>query len=181
MRYLRTVFLCIGLAFFGVSVSQANSFFSDLIGRKADSVEKKKVEKKIWSKPGKSRLQDKTFPIKEWNKHFSSLGSKRAPISMSEKDKKKRFKVEVLDRKTVDFEMSRWNERMAELHERAAIQMDDRARLFADRQLYDMMLQDAENYKELAEKLSLRDLNRFQFRRNRTDEGVPVKKAGSGE
>ncbi len=41
------------------------------------------------------------------------------------------------------------------------------------------MMQDAPHYREMKEELSLRDLNRFQFRRNRTDDGVPVKKAGS--
>jgi hypothetical protein len=160
----------------------ANRTLSDLVGRKADRVQDKKVEKKLWSKPGKSRLQDKTFPIKEWNKHFSSLGSKRAPITLSEKDKKKRFEAEILDFDEVSFEMSEWNERMADLHKRARIQMDDKARLTADRRLYDkMMLGEAKHYTEIAEELSLRDLNRFQFRRNRTADGVPVKKAGEAE
>jgi hypothetical protein len=157
----------------------ANPLDLGFVGKKADRVEKKKFEKKPWGKPESSRLMDKTFPIKEWNKHFSSLGSKRAPITLSERDAKKRFEVEVLDRKTVDFEMSEWNDRMADLHERAGIQLDDKAQLTADRQLYSKMMQDAPHYREMKEELSLRDLNRFQFRRNRTDDGVPVKKAGS--
>lgn len=174
VSFLLVALLC------GVSLLNANPF-SGLIGRKADQVEKKEVEKKMWADPGKSRLQDKTFPIKEWNKHFSSLGSKRAPITTDKTKEKKEFKVEVLDRKTVDFEMSRWNDRMADLHERAGIQMDDKAKLVTNRKLYNMMMQDAPHYRELAEELSLRDLNRFQFRRNRSSDGVPVKKAGSGE
>ena len=80
----------------------------------------------------------------------------------------------------VNFDMSIWNNRMADLHKRAGVDMDKRAQLVADRQLYDMMLQDAENYREMAEKLSLRDLNRFQFRRNRSKDGIPVQKAGEG-
>ncbi|PXA04750.1 hypothetical protein DDZ13_06160 [Coraliomargarita sinensis] len=163
------------------SFMEAIPGFSDLVGRKAERVEEKRVEKKFWSGKEQSRLQDKTFPIKEWNKHFSSLGSKRAPITLDEKKKKERFEVEVLDRKTMDLEMSRWNERMADLHKRADIKMDKEAELVADRKLYNMMLQDSPHYMELAEELSMRDLNRFQFRRNRSDDGVSVKKAGSGD
>ena len=52
----------------------------EFFGQKAERVEEKKVEKKLWARPENSPLRNKTFPIKEWNKHFSSLGSKRAPI-----------------------------------------------------------------------------------------------------
>lgn len=179
MKISRILFVPLALALAGVSTLEANPL-SALVGRKAESVEKKRVEKEIWTGPKASRLQEKTFPIKEWNKHFSSLGSKRAPIAVGEKKKKERFEVKVLERKTVDFEMSEWNDRMADLHKQARIQLDDKAQLTSDRKLYDMMLQDAPHYKEMAEKLSLRDLNRFQFRRNHSDDGVPVQKAGSG-
>lgn len=180
MRLLQSISFSIGLALVSASLLDANPL-SGLVGRKAEGVEKKRVEKKLWTRPEASSLQDKTFPIKEWNKHFSSLGSKRAPIALREKDAKKRFDVEILERKTVDFEMSDWNKRMADLHQRAGIEMDKKAQLTADRKLYNMMLQDAPHYQELAEELSLRDLNRFQFRRNHSADSVPVQKAGSGE
>lgn len=153
----------------------------ETLGRKAERVEQKRVEKQLWTKPQASGLQDKSFPITEWNKHFSSLGSKRAAITMSEKSKKERFEVKKLEQKTIRFETSPWSARMAELHERAGIELDDEAQLTADRKLYNMMLQDVRHYQELAEELSLRDLNRFQFRRNRAPEGLPVQKAGSSE
>lgn len=168
-------FLC------GVSLLEADIFGLDFTGRKADRVEEKRVEKKMWSRPESSSFMDKSFPIKEWNKHFSGLGSKRAPITLSEKEKKKRFEVEMLDRKTIDFEMSRWNERMADLHQRAGIQMDDKAQIASDHRLYSMMMQDARQYQDLADKLSLRDINRYQFRRNRLSDEIPTQKAGSGE
>ena len=59
--------------------------------------------------------------------------------------------------------------------------MDDRAQLVADRQLYNMMLQDTERFRDMGDELSLRDLNRYQFRRNRTDAEIPVEQAGSGQ
>lgn len=173
--------LTLVLALSGSSMLKAQNRSLDFAGRKADRVEEKRFDKKFWAKPGTSRLQNKSFPIEEWDKHFSSLGSKRAAISTSETKKKKLFKTEIIDRKTVDFEMSRWNDRMSDLYKRARIQTDDKAKSIADRQLYDMMLQDTRHYKEIAEELSLRDLNRFQFRRNRSANGVPVQKAGSGK
>lgn len=181
MIFLKKVILLSGVFLGSISLLDAKLFGLDFIGRKADRVEEKRVEKKLWKRPEGSSLMDKSFPIKEWGKHFSSLGSKRAPITMSEKGKKERYKVEVLDRKTVDFDMSRWNNRMADLHERAAIQMDDKAQLSADHQLYDRMLKDARQYRDLREKLSIQDLNRYQFRRNRSSDEVPVQRAGSSD
>ena len=169
------------MVFLFSSPSQAQNRILQLFGQKADRVEEKKVEKKIWKQPETSDLQNKKFPIKEWDKHFSPLGSKRAPISVDAKEKKERFEVKVLERETVDFEMSRWNDRMADLHKRAGIQLDKKAQIVADRQLYDMMLQDRRSYRDLAGELSLRELNRFQFRRNRSAEGVPVQRAGESE
>lgn len=163
----------------GPAIGHAKLFSLDFVGRKADGVAEKRVEKKLWTRPEDSSLTEKSFPIKEWNKHFSGLGAKRAPIAVSAKDKKKRFTVEILDRKTTEFEMSLWNDRMADLHKRAKIQMDERAQIASDHQLYNRMMHDAREYRELADKLSLRDINRYQFRRNRTSDDVPTQKAGA--
>jgi hypothetical protein len=59
--------------------------------------------------------------------------------------------------------------------------MDDKARLVVDQKLYYMMLQDSQKYSDMAEDLSLRELNRYQFRRNRSDSDIPVEKAGSSQ
>jgi hypothetical protein len=59
--------------------------------------------------------------------------------------------------------------------------MDDKAQIAADHKLYGMMMQDARQYRELGDKLSLRDINRYQFRRNRSSDEVPMQKAGSDE
>jgi hypothetical protein len=160
--------------------ASADSRTVDFAGRKAEHLESKRVEKQVWSQPERSAFQNKTFPIKAWDKHFSTLGRKRASISVDEKQAKKRFEAKVLDRKTVPLEISRWNERMADLYKRAGIQMDDQARIAADRKLYSMMMQETRPYAELAEELSLRDINHFQFRRNRPEGEIPSQPAGSG-
>ena len=177
--YLRRIALLSLLFLFGSGIGYAQFFGLDFVGRKADRAEEKRVEKKLWTRPEGSSLTEKSFPIKDWNKHFSVLGAKRAPITMSAKEKKERFKVDILDRKTTKFEMSRWNEHMTDLHKRAKIQMDERAQIAADHQLYNRMMHDAREYRELADTLTLRDINRYQFRRNRTSDEVPTQKAGA--
>ena len=163
------------------SLLSAAPFGLDFLERKAERIETKRIEKKMWDRPGNSRFQNKRFPIKEWNKHFSSMGSKRSAISTSEAKEKKLFKTKVLDRKTMEIKMSRWDDRMSDLFKKAGIQMDDRAKGIAQRRVYDEMLRDAQQYRELGETLSLRDINRYQFRRNRSSDGIPVQKAADGQ
>lgn len=148
-------------------------------GKRADRLENQRFEKRMWARPAASTLFDKRFPIKEWGKHYSPLGSKRAPIEMESRFEKKRFETKTLDRESVDFEMSRWNEKMADLHERAGIQMDEQAQIASKHQLYQRMMQNAEPYREMRPTLSLQEINRYQFRRNRADGPVPRRRAGS--
>lgn len=172
---------CIVTFLAALSYSSANPRSLGMASRRANIVEDKRVKKQMWSQSQTNSMMNKSFPIEQWDKHFSSVGSKRAPISLSDKKDKQMFSTKTLDRKEVNFEMSRWNERMTDLHKKAGIEMDDRAHLVADRQLYYMMLQDSEKYSDLGDEVSLRELNRYQFRRNRPDGAVPVEKAGSGE
>ena len=163
------------------SLLEANPRTVSLMGKRASSVEGQRVEKKIWVQSQTKIMMNKTFPIEQWDKHFSSIGSKRAPISLAEDKDKQLFKTKILDQKMVRFEMSQWNEQLSDLHKKAGIKMDDKARLVVDQKLYYMMLQDSQKYRDMAEDLSLRELNRYQFRRNRSDSDIPVEKAGSSQ
>ena len=165
--------------FMMVSFLEANPSIVSFVGKRATSVEGQRVEKKLWAQPDNNFLMNKTFPIEQWDKHFSSLGSKRAPISLTENKDKQLFKTRMLKQKMVRFEMSQWNEKLSDLHKKAGIEMDDKARLIADQKFYYMMLQDSKKYSDMADELSLRELNRYQFRRNRSDSDIPVEKAGS--
>ena len=77
--------------------------------------------------------------------------------------------------------MSKWDGRLAALQEKALISTDDSAKEITDKRLYDMILQDTRKYADMGVELSLRDLNRYQFRQNRSTGAVPVEKAGGGE
>ena len=161
------------------SFLEANPNTVSLVGKRATSIEGQRLEKKLLAQPRTNLLMNKTFPIEQWDKHFSSLGSKRAPISLTENKDKQLFKTTKLKQKTVRFEMSQWNEQLSDLHKKAGIEMDEKARLIADQKLYYMMLQDSKKYSDMADELSLRELNRYQFRRNRSDGDIPVEKVGS--
>ena len=170
---------CAHPIFIMVSFLEANPSIVSFVGKRATSVEGQRVEKKLWAQPDNNFLMNKTFPIEQWDKHFSSLGGKRAPISLTENKDKQLFKTRMLKQRMVRFEMSQWNEKLSDLHEKAGIEMDDKARLIADQKLYYMMLQDSKKYSDMADEVSLRELNRYQFRRNRSDSDIPVEKAGS--
>ena len=160
------------------SLLEANPLKISFASKRAISVEGQQIDKKLWAKPQTKFMMNKTFPIDQWNKHFSSLGSKRAPISLSEDKDKQLFKTKLLDQKMISFEMSRWNEQLRDLHKKACIKMDNKARLVADQRLYYMTLQDSQKYSSMADELSLRDLNRYQFRRNRSNDDIPIEKVG---
>ena len=175
-RYIYSSFLFL----LALPVLNADQRTLDFAGGRAERLENKRFDKKLWNRPDRSPLGTKTFPIEKWDKHFSPLGSKRAPIETKGSWKKERFETEVLKRESVDFEMSRWNEKVADLHERAGIETSEEARLAADHQLYNRMLGDAKQYRDMGDTLSLQDINRYQFRRNRSDGEIPRKRAGSG-
>lgn len=149
-------------------------------GRRAERVENQRFDKKLWQQPQSGSLMEKRFPLKEWDKHFSSMGSKRAPISVESGSEREIYEAKRIDRETFPVEMARWNDRVADLHKKAGIEMSDEAALVMDQRMYSAMLQDTQQFEEMADKLSLRDINRYQFRRNRSDGEVPVERAGGG-
>ncbi|HAV12228.1 MAG TPA: hypothetical protein DCX06_01865 [Opitutae bacterium] len=157
---------------------QSNRLLRDLSKKNSD-LSSQRVERKLWSSEQNSKFTDKSFPIKEWDKHFSSVGSKRSTMNSKEAREKELFKTEIKDFPTKDFDMASWNQKFVDLNKNAQISTDDKARKIADRQLYKMLLQDTRQYAELGEQLSLRDLNKYQFRRNRSDGDLPVSKAGA--
>lgn len=152
--------------------------------KQVKKVSEKRYERSTWlGGSQRSSLQSKRFAMKNYDKHFSSLGRKRAAIDLKEKREKKRFRapdVQVYEKRAVEF--SDWNEKMAKLQQQARISTDVSAQSVLDRKRYQMILQDTPKaYADLAEELSMRDVNRFAFRRNRSKErvGQQAEQAGS--
>jgi hypothetical protein len=152
----------------------------DSYTNKASDVSQKRFEQKTWSNHEKSDLMEKSFAFKEWDSHYSSLGSKRSNISLTESKEKQRFKSEIVEFPTKEMDISKWDGRLASLERQAQISTDKTAQKIEDKRMYDRMMQQSKNYTETGETLSLRDINRFQFRQNRPDSAVPVREAGGG-
>jgi len=153
----------------------------DFTTKKGDAVGQKRFEKKLWGGGNASSLSGKRFHIEEWDKHYSSVGTKRASIAVKEGEEKKMFRSSTKRFPEKTYEMSRWNQEVADLQERARIQTDQRAMKIAEHRAYEAAVQDAEPYAETGEEVSLRDINRYQFRRNRPEGEVPVRRAGEGQ
>lgn len=182
MKIRFPLLVCVVLALLmAASYLHADIRTTGFASRRADIIEDKRFEKRMWARPQSNSMMNKRFPIEQWDKHFSSVGSKRAPITLQEDTEKPMFRTKTLERKEVNFDMSRWNQQMVDLHKNAGIEMDDRAQLVADRQLYNKMLLGDRQFRDMADEVSLRDLNRYQFRRNRPDGEIPVDQAGSSQ
>ena len=138
----------------------------------------KRFKQKKWSGEKESNLTRQTFPFKHWNKNYSSIGSQKWDYSVEKTSEKKRFEIEMIHFPTKDVELSEWQGHLANLKTRAQISTDVTARIIQDKRIYEMMLQRAESQKDTGKLVSLRDINRFQFRKNRSKEGVPTTKAG---
>ena len=171
------VALCVTLPAFGDLVPNSLSF----TGKQATSISQKRVAISKWDEQPGSTLTRKTFPIKEWGKHYSSLGSQRASFGTDKTVERKVYEKKTKEFPVKEVEISRWNERMADLQKKARVGTDERVKDIEEKRVYGLMMQDAKQYKDLGRKLSLRDINRYQFRSNRQADGVPVQRAGEGE
>lgn len=171
MRLVITV--AMGLC--GVNPVALNAQELSSLNQKATGVTSKKWSSFQWSGTSTtSEFSEQRFPTPRWGKRSSRLGSKRAGRTFD-----KRFDRKLLGRKTKSYkklerEMSRLHQDLSSIFERAGIQTDQRSEEISNQALYSMMLQSTRKYEEIAEKVSLRDINRFQFRRNRSDGAIPV-------
>ena len=144
----------------------------------ATSISKKRLPLQLWG-GHHTKLERKTFPITEWSQHYSSFGRPKSLISTKQTLKKKTYESNKLSFSINEKKLAQLSGRLALLKTQARMSTDDRYDAIDNHRVYAMMLQGAQQYGEMREKLSLRELNRFQFRRNRQADGVPVEKAGT--
>ncbi|CAA6690585.1 MULTISPECIES: hypothetical protein [unclassified Lentimonas] len=155
-----------------------DAFGVDSLGKQATGVSQKRFEQKSWSGGQQSDLMKKSFPFKQYDSHYSALGSKRSNISMKETKDKERFKAEMMEFPEKKMDISKWNGRLAQLEDQAQISTGTTSKQIEDKRMYESMMQTSKNYAETGKILSLRDVNRFQFRQNRSSSAVPVTAAG---
>lgn len=153
----------------------------DAYSKLETTLSQKRFQQKSWSGGQKSDLMQKSFPFKQWESHYSSLGSKKSSISLTEAKDKKRFESEIVEFDTKEMDISKWDGRLADLESQAQISTNKTMKRIEDKRMYESVMQQSESYAETGKTLSLRDLNRFQFRQNRSAGAVPVSDAGEGD
>lgn len=151
------------------------------LGKQVSSVAEKRFERSTW-RGGKQRspLGKKSFHMKEYNKHYSSLGSRKASSDFHKKvDRKAYDSPGVVTHKRVSRKMSGWSRRLSDVSKPSRIETGQEADLLRERRFYQAILQDTpQAYADLAEKLSMKEINRFAFRRNRSPETPEATAAG---
>ena len=131
-------------------------------------------------------IAEKRFPVNEWHARYSTLGRKRANIDMSARSR------EVLTHRTLSFERvtpstSRFDGRQAYIRNLDDVERSVEGRIMEDAQVrrFDGPMREIQAELGGSEELSMEDLNRFFYMRNRPgsqDSGPPpVRQPGGGE
>jgi len=113
------------------------------------------------------RFSNKTIRLETWDKHFSPLGQKKVSFD-------KLWDKEIQEYKNMDIEESNWNQHLAKIHKDAGINLSQESQILDDKQSYNLVLQNMGYFEEMAEKMDLKSINRYQFRSNRPEGEIPV-------
>lgn len=122
---------------------------------------------------------DNTITLDKWNKRFSPLGQRRAPMQVEGSFDTKMIEPEMKEYEVIDREMSIWNEREAYFESWGRMMERDRVGKYEDAPVA-RVSREAPRFEDFGEQLDLQELNRFQFRSNRSD-GLPVQRVGTGD
>lgn len=114
--------------------------------------------------------------LQQWHGNFSSIGRQRSDVA-GERSRMNRQTVEMetVERKTVNLPNSSNNRRRADVKNWGNLKEQVMADRFANTELRSP---EGRRMQEMVDEVSLRELNRFQSQRNKTDDGIPSIEAG---
>ncbi|WOO42720.1 hypothetical protein [Rubellicoccus peritrichatus] len=124
-------------------------------------------------------LNGKTMQMKDWHGEYSSLGRKKS--SLMKKDAPLNTDTKRMDRfekKNVDLKVSSNSRRRATVRNWNDMKEQVMSHKFTHTEL---RTPESRRFQEMVDEISLQDVNRFQSMRNKTDDGIPVQRAASGE
>ena len=130
------------------------------------------LKKKDFNK--ENRFSGSRFQFKEWDKHYSKIGQKKIFSEKSQNQFNQKIEKELSNFEMLEYSESNLNDYMSKIRKEANIDVDQNAQILSDRVTYTLLLQDTQQFEEMAEKLDLRAINRFQFRSNRPEGEIPV-------
>lgn len=124
------------------------------------------------------RMQAQRVEFGQWHGSFSSIGGKRSAMSTDSRFNSQMLNFPQFERRDAGIAVDAAERQMAPLRNA------DQVRDIVIASHFDKMAPrtvEGRALQEMVDEMSLKDINRFQVHRNKTDDGVPVQTAGSGE
>jgi len=130
---------------------------------------------------GDLMLGDERIKFEEWHGSYSSIGEKRSNVF--EQRGGDEFRTEEIDYSTLERKEARITleadeRKLANVQNWNTVRDNVMSHKFSGTE---MKTPEAQRFSEMVDEVSLRDINRYQFMKNKTDAGIPVQTAGSGE
>lgn len=127
-----------------------------------------------------STLSGQRIEFGQWHGSFSSIGGKRAGVTTDSRStlQQQMASFPMVERKNANIAVDAAERQMASMRNVDQVREMVLARQYADitpKNVQSRTLQD------MVDEVSLKDINRFQVHRNKTDDGIPMQRAGSGE
>lgn len=126
-----------------------------------------------------NQFSNKSFEITEWHTKFSPLGRERSNMngetSRFNGDTQERQLYNTQPSDSFESSRSRFNRQIANSPNLDHVREMYMASRFSDGEITSPT---GRQFAELVDQVSLRDINRFQAMRNKTDDGIPVDAAG---
>jgi len=150
------------------------------LGKRADLLEQSKTFDTRNPRPElNTTMNGKTIEMKEWHSEFSSLGQRRSTLQ----DDRLRLTEEVMEKdnwekKNVQMQISPQNRRKAKIGNWNNLKEQVMSQKFTGTEL---RTPEGRRFQQMVDEISLRDINRFQDVKNKTDDGIPSIKPASGE
>ena len=120
------------------------------------------------------QFSNKTIRLETWDKHFSPLGQKKVFSDKSNSSFDQLWYKKIKEYKNITLVESSWNQHIAKIHKDAGINLLQESQMLDDKQSYNLVLQNMGYFEEMAEKMDLKSINRYQFRSNRPEGEIPV-------
>lgn len=152
------------------------------LGKREEAIEHKRFPQKIIDPKMAEGLTDRRFPITRFHTEFNSIGRRRAPIEVREAREKKMIRPEVLNMKTFERKMAAEDGRLAYVRNFDRVRENELVPALRDADVVTVKEMSRPARNEETKELSMRDINRFTFQRNHSDDGpVPVQKPAPRE
>ncbi len=172
-RWLPIVFLCLATALpLSAGLKKINyGQRSKIEDQKAEGFEVKHPE--MNTQFGGTRMD-----LTEWHTQFSTLGQKKSTlVSGSDRFSGERMDFDVQEKKLKNTEMAPGNRKMGQVRNWNYAMENLMANKFQGSEITSPA---GRQMQQFIDQVNLREVNRFMFERNKTEEGLPVQRAGEG-